>query len=125
MAAVVLETVWLNLAADPSVRMSFPMMSELNVATTQPGEVRTMANGRQRLVRVAGLSRAVSLTLAYCTPAQVAWLELHVGELMCVRDDRGRKLFAAYLQVPVDEHQSGGHSDVSLSLSEITHSEAV
>lgn len=126
MASVDLGCVFLNLASDPSDFQSFPLMSSLKVSTTQPGEVRKMANGRLRMVRQAGKPRTLSVDLPHCTRAQLDWLEEHVGDLMCVRDDRGRKFYAVYLTTDVDETpydtDDGG---TSLSMSEVSFSEAV
>ena len=55
-ASVTLSTVWINLASTLSNYQSFPLMSALEVDTNQPGEVRTYAGGRLRLVTTAGVS---------------------------------------------------------------------
>jgi hypothetical protein len=126
MATVQLRTLWLNLASDPSQAMSFPYMSALTWSKEQPGEVRRYANGRTRIIRRAGQTRTAEVTLTGCNREQIDWLEEHVGDLVCVRDDRGRKVFGAYLIVPVAEAQHRrDRGDVSLSLAEVSFSEAV
>jgi hypothetical protein len=124
-ASVTLKTVWLNLASDLTQSQSFPQLSALNIATTQPGEVRTYANGRLRLVTRAGLARAISLTLPECDRDQIAWLENNVGKLMLVRDDRGRKIWATYFTMPVDENRYNMDGNITLALNEVTHSDVV
>lgn len=123
MVTVSLKTVWLNLAADPSDYVSLPTMSALSVNTEQPGEVRRMANGRLRLVKRAGQARSASVDIEGATRTEVEWLEDHVGDLVCVRDDRGRKFFGVYMSVDADEIRANDYAGVSLALVEVTHSE--
>lgn len=126
MATVDLRTLWLNLASDPSQAASFPYMSALTWTKEQPGEVRRYANGRLRVVRRAGKPKSADVALPGCDRAQVDWLEEHVGRVVCVRDDRGRKVFGVYLAVAVTELSlPRGRADVSLSLAEVTYSEVV
>lgn len=125
MVHVNLHTLWLNVVADPSQRQHFPVMSALQVTTSQPGEVRRYASGRLRSVRQAGRTRAISATLPACDLDQVRWLERYQGETVCVRDDRGRKLFAVYYALPVDEHFYNDGADITLTLSEVTRVEGV
>lgn len=121
-----LRTVWLNVASNQQDRMSFPNMSALSVAKVKPGEVRRMVGGRDRLFTHEGMQRAVSATFPGCTREQVDWLEDHVGDLLCVRDDRGRKLYAAYSQVEVDElSTTTAYAHCSVALGEVTHTEVV
>ena len=125
-ASITLSTVWINLASDPTKYESFTLMSSLNVATGQTGEVRQYANGRRRIVRRAGIARDINLNLPSCTRAQITWLETYVAQIVCVRDDRGRKIWATYFLVPVDE--DGGditNGDVSLVLKETTATDVV
>ena len=123
---VALTTVWLNLASNLSDYQTFPAMSKLEINTKRPGEARLNANGRTRLIRKTSNNRTFSLDLPICTRAQIDWLELHVGELMLVRDDRKRKVWCVYFDVPVTETSADTDSgDVNLSLVEITYSEAV
>jgi hypothetical protein len=123
-ASTTLKTVWINLASDLSQYQSFSYMSALKVQTDQPGEVRRYAGGRMRIVRRANtVARLITCTLPQCTRAQIAWLETNVGQLMCFRDDRGRKVWAAYLSMPVDENQYNTDGNITLALSEVTHTD--
>lgn len=84
-----------------------------------------MANGRLRSVTRTGRTRSAQVDVENATRAELGWLEEHVGQLVCVRDDRGRKMFAVYYDVPVEEMLGQpGYGGVSLSLTEVTHSEA-
>lgn len=124
--AVILGTVWLNVADDPTDFLSLPTMSSLSVTTEKSSEVRRLANGRLRTItRAGGPRRRVAVSATYVTRAEVEWLEEHVGVLLCVRDDRGRKVFGVYHTVQIDEHRGIEDGGVSLSVDEVTYSEAV
>lgn len=128
MTSITVDTVWLNLVSDPSDYQSFPLMSALTVTPLVTGSVRQLAGGRKRLVKQAGIQRQIDVNLPSCDRTQIAWLEDHIGELMCVRDDRSRKHFAAYLSLPVSEQQGDlvdKPADVAVQLFEITHEEVV
>lgn len=125
MASILLDTVWLNAASDPSDYASFPLMSALAVATSQSGEVRQYAGGRTRLVLKAGTPRNISLDLPELDRTQVTWLESHVGQIVLVRDDRGRKIWAAYITAGVDETQGDTTASAGISLTEVSFTEVV
>ena len=121
-----LSTVWMNLASDLSDCRSFSMLSSLRPVKAKPGSVNTNASGRQRLIRKAGGGFTFALTLPQLTRDQINWLDLHIGELMLFRDDRGRKVWCTYFSNPIDEDSADiGFGDGSLSLVEVTHSEIV
>jgi len=124
-ASVTLTTVWINLASSPSNYQSFPLMSGLEVDTNQPGEVRTYAGGRLRLVTTAGVARTATLTLPECSRDQINWLQTYVGQTVLVRDDRGRKIWGTFLQPKVNENQYAQTGDVTVVINEITYTEAV
>ena len=125
-ASITLKTVWMNLQTELTTPRNFPAMSSLKPTVKQPGEVRTYAGGRLRLITRAGIARSYVLTLPACSRDQITWLETNAGQLMCVRDDRGRKIRAAYFEVPVDEIPTDPTlGDIVLTLSEVTFSEAV
>lgn len=125
MAVVTLQTLWLNSAANPQDAMSFPLMASLSVTTARKGEVRAYSAGRLRSVVQAGRSRTVSAGLPALTREQIAWLEAHVADVLCARDDRGRKLWVVYYQLPIEEHQYNEEGNASLDLAEVSYSEAV
>lgn len=127
MSALTLSAFFLNLASDPSDFQAFSYVTQTTPGKQSSAQVRTMANGRLRVFRQAGAPRSASWKLEKVTPAQVVWLEAHVGDLMCVRDDVGRKWFGVYTSLQADEDMypdRRGEASVSLSLSEVTYSEA-
>ena len=126
MSALALGAVFLNAAADLSDFARFDSPTGLQVNTSQDGQVRTLANGRTRIVKRAGTPRTFSLSLPYLQRADIAWLEAHVGDLLCIRDHLGRKAYGVYFDVPVKEVQYvSDRADVDLSLTEVSHSESV
>lgn len=121
-----LQTVWLNLASDLTDMVSFPSMASLSFAKAAQPEVRRLAGGRHRLLRRVGDVRTFSLSLPGIDRDQVAWLEGHVGDVVCVRDDRGRKVYGTYTQVEVQEYSTRPDlAAASLTLVEVHHAEAV
>lgn len=125
-ALVDLAAVFLNLAANPSDRLALYTVTGLQPATEVRADVRSLANGRQRVVRQAGKPRSYSLKVEQLDRAGISWLEQHAGETMCIRDDRGRKFYAAFFAVPVDESTLwNDRGDVDLRISEVSATEAV
>jgi len=125
MAIVALATLWLNDASALSDSQSFPYMSKMAAVPQTPGEVRPYANGRYRAINRAGVQSRHNVTLPACSRMQIAWIEAKAGQLLCIRDDRGRKYYGVYYNPTIDEHPYDTNADVTLSLIEVTHSEAV
>ena len=123
MTSVVLSAIWLNVAANPSDRLELEYVGSFSRAAEKPARVNILAGGRRRVVRTAGVARDWSVSFPSCTPEQIEWLEDRIGQTMCVRDDRGHKVFVVFLGVPVGEHTYNHDGDVSLSLQEISFSE--
>lgn len=126
MATVTLTALWLNLATNTADYQAFQNPVALVVKTTKDGSVRKLANGRLRAVLGTAKPRVFETQLELCTRTQIDWLEAHVGDLVCVRDDRGRKVYGTYFEVPVTENVfRSDYGDVALVITETTHSEAV
>lgn len=125
MTTVILATVWLSDAANSSDYMSFPLMGGLSRKRSRNASFDTMASGRQRRIISAGSPRSWSLDLPNCTRDQLDWLESHGEATLCVRDDRGHKFFAGFSDDDIAEHAYDLEGDFTLTLQEITFSEAV
>ena len=126
MATVDLTSVWMNLVSVPSDGMQFPMMSKLLVMPERIGEAREYANGRVRLIRKATRKNTFQVVLPECTRTQIQWLEKNIGELMFIRDDRGRRVWGVYFKASIDEHPEDiDLADVDITFNEITHTEAI
>lgn len=125
-----LSAIWLNTATDPSDVRSFNSIGEgLSASTKARGEVRQLANRRRLIVQGSGgaldLSESMQVTLVRCDREEVAWLKARTGVLMCVRDHVGTKFYGTWLEAPrqVDSRYRD-RIDVSLTIDQVTHSEA-
>lgn len=125
MPAVQLDTVWMNDAANPADVIRLRATSGLKRQAMIDGRVQVVAGGGRRVVRRAGLSRTWELALPWASRAQVDWLEAHQGRTVTCRDHRGHKVHGVYLDVPVDENGVTQDGAVTLTLTEVTHTEAV
>lgn len=126
MSTVNLGAVWLNKASNLTDSQRFDNVTGLQAIKANDGDVRALANGRLRMVTTTTLQRQYALTLELATRTQIDWLEAHVGELLCARDDRGRKVYGTYFEVSVDEViERSDYGNVSLRFTEVTHSEVV
>lgn len=127
-----LQAIWLNTATDLSDVRSFAYIGDsLSATTAARVEVRQLAN-RRRLIRQGGttgavdLAESMQLTLVRCDREETAWLRARTGVLMCVRDHVGTKFFGVWSQMP--RQVDAGYQDrinVSLSIEQVDHSEAV
>lgn len=117
---------WLNVASNLADCQAFTYVSGMAPSTGVRVEVRELAGGRRRAVRRAGRGRAYTWNLTRVTRPQVHWLEDHAGVLMCIRDDRGRKWYGLYDTAGFDEpNWTKDRASISLTLVEVTHTEAV
>jgi hypothetical protein len=115
----------LNAVEDPSNYVTFRFLTQFSRQQTKPGRIQRMAGGRTRVIRQAGMSRSWDLGFKYVTPEQKEWLEDHSGVVMCVRDDRGHKMFGTYLGVDVSEWMYNHQGEASLMFQEVSFSEHV
>lgn len=125
MASVALDTVILASVADLSriVRLDVSALSEDDAVD---GETRTYASGRVRSITRAGRRRTVPLTFDLVQDrATLDLLRSWAGTTVLVRDPYGRKLYAVYHSLSVKEIIPVDVVEVSLTLTEISVSEAV
>ena len=126
MAQVNLRGVFFNVAADPADRLAVMEGGDLARVREAPGRVVRGAGGRVRVIRRAGTAQSWSLSLPGVTGAAAVWLEDHVGQLVCVRDVRGHKVFGVFLAVDMGDVPGPDELvEVSLAVSEVSYSEAV
>lgn len=121
---VTLAEVRLNHGANMADSMAFQNVTEFKVATTQSGEVRALANGRLRAVKRSARPSGAQFKFELCNRTQIDWLRDKVGELVCFRDDRGRKIWGIYWAAPVTENITRvEYGDVEIEFHEVSHSE--
>lgn len=127
-----LAAVWFNVAADLSdVRAFHKVGGPLSLNSRARAEVQQLAN-RRRLVREGDVTGAIDLAdslqvpLVHLNPDDASWLRNRTGVLMCVRDHVGTKFFGTWLETPREvQSQFRDWINVSLSIDQVTHSEAV
>lgn len=120
---LVLNHLWLNSVADPSDNMAF-RTGTFTMTSAVQGEVRTLANGRMRLIRRAGAPKSHSVVIRHPSPDQLDFLLSHVGDLLTLRDPAGGKYHGVYMSLASPRIPSMA-DDITLSFTEVTHSEAV
>jgi hypothetical protein len=97
----------------------------------QQGEFRQYAGGVTRLVVGAGKTKTLTITWRALTPDQVAALKAMVGKTCIFRDTYGRKVFGSFLVTSETDIPLSGtanstlKTDVQISLTEVTYTEAV
>lgn len=122
-----LIAIWFNLASNPADLCSFRKADEkIGITTDTRTEVRQLANRRRIVRRGTKAYDTFSLSLTHCEPQQIEWLRDHAGQLVCVRDHVGSKVYVVYAQLPREVlTRVRDWADVKLTLDEITHTEAV
>lgn len=120
MARVSFKGVWVNLVADPSQRMVLRTVPQFERVPTKQGRVVRGAGGLTRVIQRRG--RAVPWRLsAHLVPREAAdWIEEHVGDLVCLRDSRGHKVFGTYFSAPLRETNQLATVSLDLTVEEIT-----
>lgn len=123
MATLTLRALWVtNLATGGQV--SAPSGRGRDESYEQAVEVRTYANGRRRSIGQAGEVGTFGFTLLRLVRADVETLRLWVGDLVQVRDNKGRRLFGVYAAVPVTEYMDPRYN-VGIKLTAVTYTEGV
>lgn len=125
MASVALETVLLAAHGDLSAQVELDVES-LTERDGVDGDVRSYANGRRRSVTTAARKRTVPIR--FDIVADRALLEMvrsWQGRLILLRDPRGRKVWGVFYDLEIDENVAVDVASVSLTVTEVSHDEAV
>lgn len=94
-------------------------------AYTQPGEVRTYAGGRRRAITSVGETGTYTFTLLLISRASTELLRAWKGQLVQVRDHKGRLFVGVFFATPVEEIVSRATWNVSITLSTVSYDEGV
>jgi hypothetical protein len=124
MASIVLERTWLADANDPADSVALFTTGRTDMRE-QGGEVRTYANGRQRLVTTAGRRQTLAVTFRLVDAATLAKLDSWAGRVLLLRDPWGRKMYGTYLGLSVTDYAARAGHDVQLTFQQVSFSEAV
>lgn len=121
MATLTLYRLWINLLDTGAAVTTYSSDRSEDEGIT--GDVMTFAGGRQRAILSEGTQRQYAFKLRDVTDANVAILKSWKGRAVCVRNDRGLRLFGVYFDVKIDERKTKGLYDLSMSVTEITYQE--
>lgn len=129
MAVIYFDAFLIAPATDLLDIKAFPYAGGFTRSTVQETTTRRLAGGRVRAIRRQGTTRRWTLTLPAVTRDQAEWLEQHTGTLMLFREPAtaphaGRKLYGVYAEVAATEHTYDAESEVSLTIDEVTYTEA-
>jgi hypothetical protein len=122
MATLVLNRVWVNLM---SSGQGVSGVSARGEAYQVPTEVRTYAGGRRRAITMVGEVGSYKVQLLLISRATVDTLRAWQGQLVQVRDNKGRRFFGVYPSVEVVEIVSRSTWHASFELTVVTTTEGV
>lgn len=124
MASVTLDRLYVHLASNHDDYIRIWLESEKE-RTSKDGEVREYAGGRMRSVVRVGRRQTLAVTHEQMARADVDKLRGYLGKLLLVREPRGRKLWAVFHDIDIDEIAPVDLVNVTLTFHEVTHDEAV
>lgn len=124
MASVDLDRAWVHRTDDLSVYVS-SFSAEWDDVEQVDGEVRAYAGGRLRVIRRATQRRTLKVTLRYVPLADIDTLRGWAGDVLMVRDKRGRKMFGTFFSSQVSDLKGLTYADVTLEFQQVSYTEAV
>lgn len=125
MTAVALSTIVLNDADDPADLLVLSRLANYKRNPVKGGRSQRVAGGGFRSIVQAGRQETWSLTISKLPLADLAWIEDHIGRVVCIRDDAGRKVFGVYLDAPSEDVARPRSANVDLEIRQVTWTEAV
>lgn len=125
MASVTLQGIYLAPVSDLSNVLHLNAGAGLSESSNARAEARAYAAGRIRRVKRVGKDRTLALTARRIDRTTREQLDSWAGELLLLRDGRGRKVYGFYAQPQFAEQPGLPVCDVSLAFVQVTHDEAV
>jgi hypothetical protein len=126
MASVTLTRLWLNLASDPSRSWSFAYITGLQSQPAIGASSAPYAAGNYRMSGTPGRQSQLPVTLTAVSRYDRYALEFELPkQLLCVRDDRGRKFYGYYSNPQATEHLYNDECDMTLTFLEVAYSETL
>lgn len=120
MPAVTLDRLWLHKADDLDTYLRFFTGPGRDDTRGTAGEVRVYAQGRRRIITRTGSAQALTATLRQVTSAELTTLEGWRGDLLMLRDHRGRLLFGTFFDMAVTDYADRSGFDVALTFQQAT-----
>ncbi len=124
MVAIELGKTFVNLVSTGALVAAYTGRGRTR-AKSQEGSVERFAGGRFRSISTEGVAGSQTFTLRDVSPADLATLEGWIGELVLVRDNRGRRMFGTYYQVNYADRPNENYYDVELNVLEVSYNEGV
>lgn len=119
MASVTLDRLWLHQADDLDTYLRF-FTSDRGDERAVPGEVRVYAQGRRRIITRTGSAQTLTATLRQVTSAELDTLEDWRGDLLMLRDHRGRLVFGTFFDMAVTDYTDRSGYDVAITFQQVT-----
>lgn len=116
---------WINLASDPTQAVHVRRRSGATTKTVK-GEVRPFAGGRMRGITTDQVSRNTKLSFRVEPQdrAILTTLSDWTGQIVCLRDELGRRDFVMFFDFP-EVDLDAGWVDVDLAFQAVTYNEGV
>lgn len=122
MASVTFSNIWIHNASDLSDNIEVVYYTPIVERIDKGGYVERFAGGRKRAINRAGKTRQLNVNLTWVSRDDIAWLDNLAGELVMIRDNKGRLVFGTYQLVEVDDRRIYADGSVTLTIEEVTHS---
>jgi hypothetical protein len=98
MAMITLTQTFVNLMTNGAAVSGLPR-ADRDESYSQPGEVRTYAGGRRRSITQLGETGTYRFTLLQVPRTTVETLRSWIGDLVEVRDSKGRQFFGVFFAI--------------------------
>ena len=121
--ALTLRDLWINRADDPSQYVV--LEGTITEKQARSGQVRTMANGRRRVVTRAGESKEYAVSANRVEVDTINLLASWAGDVLAYRDPQGRKVFGTFFEVSTEPWNGFQVGSVSFTFTNVTYSEEV
>ena len=125
MASISITDAWIGPVSALSTQIQIGAAS-ITGGNSKSGAIMHYAGGRTRLVTRPGTVESVQVSTIPTSKTIRDALDDLVGELILIRDHRGRKVYGAMFNVRADEVKGSSHlCKLSFAVSSVTHSEEV
>lgn len=122
MVAIALGMTYVNLVSTGQLVKAYTGKGRSHVFG-QEGAVEKFAGGRFRSITVEGLAGQQTFKLRDVTYADLETLITWIGETVLIRDNRGRRMFGTYFDVPYVDGNDANYYDVTLNVTQVTYNE--
>jgi hypothetical protein len=123
MATVLLRDLWINRTDDPTQSVVIEGTITEKLATT--GEVRTLANGRRRIVRRAESVKEYAVAANRVEVETINLLASWAGAVLTYRDAQGRKVHGTFFELNATPWNGFQVASLTFAFTNVSFSEAV